>query len=52
MRLVLVVGGDLLGWRAERGAGSARTLQDLCSQLVQVVDDVGRREVSLSLVIG
>lgn len=49
----LVVGGDfLLVLGAVRGAGSAWILQHLCSQLVEVIHDMGRREVSISLMAG
>lgn len=46
-----LVGRDFLGLRAKRGAGSGWTVQHLYSQLVNVADDVGWGEVSVSLVI-
>lgn len=47
-----MVDRDLLRTRADRAAGSDRTLQHLCSYIVKVIDHMGRCEVSISLMIG
>lgn len=50
-RLVLVAGGSLLGTGADGGAGSDGALQHLSGYLLNVLDGVGRREVSVGLVV-